>query len=174
MKIYSMYSTEKSEFSLIDIKDKNGDVMDFFMLGIENERFKKTHLNATAQSFFKKENISNFDYFEPTMAFPIFSEKANNILHDNLKSQLEAYKIKIRVEDEFIDAYAGRILNRKPIFERVDDYKIQIRQDCQIESNDLIIRDISNPQFFFATELFKKICMDFGLKIKFKDFSLMK
>ncbi|MEN7433006.1 hypothetical protein VA599_19865 [Chromobacterium sp. TRC.1.1.SA] len=174
MKIYSMYSTEKSEFSLIDIKDKNGEIMDFFMLGLENERLKRTHFSAVAQSFFKVENINEFDYFEPTMAFPVFSEKAANLLQNTLKAQMETYKLKIRVKDESIETYAGRILNRKPVFERIDDYKIQVKKDFQIEKNDLIIRDINNPQFFFATELFKNTCKDFALKIKFKEFSLMK
>ncbi|PTU63415.1 hypothetical protein DBB33_24285 [Chromobacterium haemolyticum] len=41
-------------------------------------------------------------------------------------------------------------------------------------NDDLIIRDIDNPQFFFVTDTFKKMCQNHELNIKFQEFSLMK
>ncbi|WP_156187857.1 hypothetical protein [Chromobacterium sp. LK11] len=175
MKIYSMYTTGKSENSLLDLKDPNGLILDHFMLGIESKNFKNGHpLNVTAQYFFTPETIKNYDYFEPTMAFPIFSDHAINSIGEVIRPQMATHPCRIKIGAHTFDAHAGIILNRKPVFERVDDYEIQIRKDIQITQDDLIIRDIDNPQFFFVTDTFKKMCQNHELNIKFQEFSLMK
>ncbi|WP_146176726.1 hypothetical protein [Chromobacterium sp. Panama] len=175
MKIYSVYTTGKCENALLDLKDPNGVILDHFMLGIESNNFKNGHpLNVTAQSFFTPETIKNYDYFEPTMAFPIFSDHAINSIGEVISPQMEIHPCRIKIGAHTIDAHAGIILNRKAVFERVDDYKIQIQKDAKITQDDLIIRDINNPQIFFTTESFKTICQTHKLNIKFQEFSLMK
>lgn len=175
MKIYSMFSTTQSEHSLLDIKDPDGAILDFFLLGMGNKGLENGRaLQASAQAFFQEESITDYDYFEPSISLPIFSVLASTCIGEALTAQMSLHPCKTRVGAGSIAMFAGRILNRKPIFERVGDYKIQIRQDADIRQEDLIVRDANMPQFFFVTESFKILCEQRRLKIKFKPFSLMK
>ncbi|WP_255991108.1 hypothetical protein [Chitinolyticbacter albus] len=169
-----MQSTNKSEQCLLDIKDHNGDILKYFALGIELEKFRgaKT-LKLRAQSFFNPNNIRDFDFFQPTLPFPVFSTKAKEIIAPKT-DDIEFISCTIAVEDTTIEAFAGRILNRKPLFERVDDYSIKLQDKVKLNEEDLIVRDSSNEQFYIVSEKFRDLCLAENLRISFIEFSMFK
>ena len=150
MKIYSMFSTTQSEHSLLDIKDRDGAILDFFLLGMSNKGLETVARYKPARRFFQEESITDYDYFEPSISLPIFSALASTCIGEALTAQMSLHPCKTRVGAGSIAMFAGRILNRKPIFERVGDYRIQIRQDADIRQEDLIVRDANMPQFFLS------------------------
>lgn len=175
MKIYTMSTAESNDNCYFDVKDTNGSVLDHFMLGVPVARFEKGYpFIMKAQSFFNKSNFNTYDFFEPTMAFPVFSIRAAGALREKVSSQMTFFPAKVDVNGSLYEVFAGVVLNRKSVFERVGDYEVRVRDGVVIGDDDFIVRDLDNPQFFFATESMRLLCDSLRLNILFKNFSMMK
>lgn len=73
MKIYSMFSTTQSEHSLLDIKDRDGAILDFFLLGMSNKGLENGRaLQASAQVFSRKRASRIMTTSSPASACPSF------------------------------------------------------------------------------------------------------
>ncbi|STR44798.1 hypothetical protein [Iodobacter fluviatilis] len=172
--MFTMQNTSKTERSLLDLKDQNGDILKYFVLGLNVSKFQKgVCLKLKAQEFFNLTNIEDYDFFQPTMPFPVFSCHAKEVI-EACTNDIDFVPCEIFINGIFVKAFAGRILNFKPVFVREGEYAIKVRNEFIPSENDFIIRDSENEQFYFVTERFRKLCSDSKLKIRFIDFSMFK
>ncbi|MDQ9011139.1 hypothetical protein RFI36_15580 [Acinetobacter gerneri] len=172
MKFFNMLTTFKAEPCLLDVQDPQNILFKFFILNLNDELNKvKMPIRLYAQEFYNFKNIRDFDYFQATENFPVFSKKAKDILEKYLIDQMDFYPCTIIVDQHKIEAFIGKIKIYKKLFNRVNDFKIEFIGN-NID-NDFIIRDSEMEHLYVVTENFKKKCEDNNLAILFKEFLLM-
>lgn len=172
--MFSMQSPHATEQSLLDIKDRDGKFLKYFVLGENGEQLQQIkNMKLSAQNFFTAENMEFIDFFQPTLPFPVFSCRAKAVVEANTQN-IDFINCEIMTQTSIVKAFAGRILNKKPVFERIDDYSIKIRDNYKNQEDDMIVRDIDNEQFYFVTARFRAVCLEAGLNIEFIKFSMLK
>jgi hypothetical protein len=108
-----------------------------------------------AQSFLINLILMRMIFLSQLWLFLFFSTRAADALRDKMSSQMTFYPAKIDVNGSLYEVFAGVVLNRKRVFERVGDYEIRIRDGVVMDDEDFIVRDLDNPQFFF---LLRSLC----------------
>ncbi|WP_148716541.1 hypothetical protein [Chitinolyticbacter meiyuanensis] len=71
--MFSMQSPHATEQSLLDIKDRDGKFLKYFVLGENGEQLQQIkNMKLSAQNFFTAENIEFIDFFNPPYLFLFF------------------------------------------------------------------------------------------------------
>lgn len=178
MFLYYMWTTVNHEFAVVDFKDTQYRLFNFF---VKNQGDGKFLNYATpigiAQEGYTKETIVTTDYIHTTGNVPVFSEKFVEELGEELKDEISFYKCIIKCEDESFTFYFGKIekyidmIDRdKTVYKNSPDGNTIVSKlvfKNEFVQNFFVARDEEYKAYICVSEDFKRMVEQKGLCINF-------
>lgn len=174
MEVYSIWPVVDCELSLVYLSGSSKGVLEFFLLDRLDRRFERGYpLKLLAQEDLGLQDAKSADFYDAVFGFPIFSKRAFVFLEKAVCGQMGFYPCLLNVHGAEIEVFAGRIVNRRPVFSPDFEFFPSFLDDFNLLDDDLIVRDEKNPQFYFVTKKFKVLCEQGGLNMRFKEFKVL-
>ena len=174
MKFYNIYSAIDNEAACADLKQSDIGIDDFI---IYDEGSYQEEAIFIAQEGYTLKNISQTDFIKTIPNMLLFSENFVNKLSKNLEKELEFFPAKLRIQNEELKCFLGKIKLSAPLvdfkkssFYEIDgekfiDYPPVFLED--IQGFEYCAKEDSDDLIWIFTKKFKDLVLANDLKIEF-------
>lgn len=177
MNIYSIVAPVEWGDSRAVIDDNKGRIADFFRRGVGDGKFLKFVKPSAIVKGLDSKKLLKTDFLPSTIGMLLISEKAKKLLENHLENEVEFFECDIKVGDEVIPFYIGKILKENnlvdkenSVFHKLSDGREILSQPkflTEFEEPFLLAKDKEFKNVFAASESFKNLVVELNLQMAF-------
>lgn len=178
LKLYRINTTLNHPDYMAGLKKNSEEIYSFFRLDKgDEEKIKRGRMEFFAGTGYTLDNIEKTDYINCPSAL-LFSKRFVERVGNTLKEEMQFFPCNLICQDVSFEWYAAKIIRRIPIIDKeastyrtlTDGQKILdfVKYRRDIEEKFFIAKDKEYITDFLVSQLFKELCENNDLLIKFE------